>query len=54
MPLAAPLLLQVGDSRKVVQTGLAHEVNLRALDERTVAVAFDETSKIEDVDLLLK
>ncbi len=52
--LVALLLFQVGDSAAVLKAAAAHGVNLRALDAKTVTAAFDETTKLEDVDLLFK
>jgi glycine cleavage system pyridoxal-binding protein P len=44
----------VPDAAAVLATALKHEVNLRAIDATTIGVSFDETSQLEDVDLLFK
>ena len=46
--------IDVGDAAKVVAAGVAEGVNLRQLDASTVTVALDETTRLEDVDQLLR
>lgn len=36
------------------KAALAQGINIRVVDATTVAFSFDETSKLEDVDALLK
>jgi glycine dehydrogenase len=46
--------IKVGDAAKVVAAGVAEGVNLRQLDASTITVALDETTRLEDVDQLLR
>lgn len=46
--------IEVGDAAKVVAAGAAKGVNLRQLDASTITVALDETTRLEDVDQLLR
>eukprot|EP00897_Mesotaenium_endlicherianum_P003455 jgi/Mesen1/3137/ME000184S02202 len=43
-----------GSANKIVAAAVEHGCNVRKLDSNTVTVAFDETTSLEDVDLLLK
>ena len=42
----------MGDADKVMQQALKEDMNLRKLDDSTVTIALDETTKIADVDTL--
>lgn len=44
--------INVGDADKVLQQALKADMNLRKLDDSTVTIALDETTKIADVDTL--
>ena len=46
--------MQVRDAHAVHQAALAEHINLRVMDGSTVSIAMDETTKLEDVNLLLK
>lgn len=46
--------VKVGNADAVCKAAVAAGMNLRKLDANTVSVSFDETSKLEDVDALLK
>jgi glycine cleavage system pyridoxal-binding protein P len=48
------LLLQVPSADAVLSAGLAAGVNLRKVDSSHVGVSLDETTRLEDVDTLLK
>jgi glycine dehydrogenase len=48
------LLLQVPSADAVLSAGLATGVNLRKVDGSHVGVSLDETTRLEDVDTLLK
>jgi len=46
--------MQVTDSAKVQRFALDEQVNLRIIDATTVGVSMDETTKLEDLDVLFK
>jgi glycine cleavage system pyridoxal-binding protein P len=47
-------LLQVPSADAVLKAGLAAGVNLRKVDGSHVGISLDETTRLEDVDTLLK
>ncbi|KAJ9528359.1 hypothetical protein QJQ45_014338 [Haematococcus lacustris] len=51
--LQASAAAGVEDAAQVASQAQQHQVNLRVIDSHTVGVAFDETSSLQDVDLLL-
>eukprot|EP00878_Enallax_costatus_P002717 GHUV01002906.1.p1 GENE.GHUV01002906.1~~GHUV01002906.1.p1 ORF type:complete len:1040 (+),score=283.63 GHUV01002906.1:423-3122(+) len=48
------LTINVSDADKVVADGVAAGVNLRKVGDKAVGISIDETTKLEDIDLLLK
>eukprot|EP01026_Neomeris_dumetosa_P003920 TRINITY_DN1104_c0_g1_i2.p1 TRINITY_DN1104_c0_g1~~TRINITY_DN1104_c0_g1_i2.p1 ORF type:complete len:1060 (-),score=183.43 TRINITY_DN1104_c0_g1_i2:273-2987(-) len=46
--------IKVGDADKFVQAALKEEVNIRKFDAQHISVSMDETTTIEDVNLLFK
>ena len=46
--------LETQTSAEVIRLAEAHRINLRALDERTIVVALDETTSLADVTELLR
>ncbi|EIE25206.1 glycine dehydrogenase [Coccomyxa subellipsoidea C-169] len=46
--------IEVGDAAKFVAAAVVEGVNLRQLDASTITVALDETTRLEDVDQLLR
>lgn len=53
-PLPAASSLQVPSADKVLKDAAAQGMNLRKLDATTVGISLDETTKLADVDALLK
>jgi len=53
-PFFDTVAITVADAAAVGKAALAQGINIRVLDPKTVVFAFDETSKLEDVDTLLK
>jgi glycine dehydrogenase len=53
-PFFDTVRVEVGDAAAAAARAVAAGMNIRVLDASTVAVAFDETSTLEDVDALLK
>ena len=51
-PFFDTVKIDVGDADKVVQQALKEDMNLRKLDDSTVTIALDETTKIADIDTL--
>ncbi|KIY91697.1 glycine dehydrogenase [Monoraphidium neglectum] len=51
-PFFDTVAITVPSADKVVATALQHKVNLRKLDDKTVSISFDETTKLADLDLL--
>lgn len=51
-PFFDTVKINVGDADKVMQQALKEDMNLRKLDDSTVTIALDETTKIADVDTL--
>jgi hypothetical protein len=52
-PFFDTVSITVPSADKVIATGLKHKVNLRKLNDTTVSVSMDETTKLADLDLLL-
>ena len=52
-PFFDTVRITTGSSKDLVQRALDQGVNLRALDDETVTVSFDEVTTIADVDQLL-
>ncbi|KAG2495655.1 hypothetical protein HYH03_006255 [Edaphochlamys debaryana] len=48
------LTLKDGDADKYVKLALNEKMNIRKLSDKQVAIAFDETSSMEDVDALFR
>eukprot|EP00879_Flechtneria_rotunda_P015478 GHRR01016186.1.p1 GENE.GHRR01016186.1~~GHRR01016186.1.p1 ORF type:complete len:867 (+),score=288.87 GHRR01016186.1:388-2601(+) len=46
--------IKVDNADKVLATGVSAGVNLRRLDGTTVGISIDETTRLEDIDILLK
>lgn len=53
-PFFDTVKVKVGDAAAVAKTAVENGVNLRVLDPTHITISFDETSTLEDVDLLLK
>jgi hypothetical protein len=53
-PFFDTVRISVGDAAKVVAAAAAEGVNLRKLDDGTITVSLDETTKLADVDQLLR
>ncbi|GAX78132.1 hypothetical protein CEUSTIGMA_g5574.t1 [Chlamydomonas eustigma] len=53
-PFFDTVAITVPDARKVMEVAVAHGMNIRVIDAKTVGISFDETSTLEDVDGLLK
>lgn len=48
------ITINVSDAAKVLADGVAAGANLRKVGDKAVGISIDETTKLEDVDLLLK
>lgn len=53
-PFFDTVRIEVGDAAAVVSRAAAEGVNLRQLDGSTVTISLDETTRLEDVDQLLR
>jgi glycine dehydrogenase len=53
-PFFDTVRVEVGDAASVMQAAIQEGVNLRQLDSKTVTVAIDETTRLEDIDQLFK
>eukprot|EP00877_Chromochloris_zofingiensis_P000850 jgi/Chrzof1/10766/Cz05g11130.t1 len=53
-PFFDTVTVDVGNADKVIKAAIAEQINLRKLDASRVSIAFDETTKLEDVDVLFK
>lgn len=54
VPFFDTVKIKCADAKAVYDTALENEMNIRIVDSKTVAVSFDETTTLEDVDKLLK
>lgn len=54
LPFFDTVRINVGDADKIVQAAVQEGCNLRKLDSSTITVSLDETTRIEDIDQLLK
>ena len=48
------MCVNVGDASAIVEAGLKEQLNIRKLDASHITVAFDETTRLSDVDALFK
>lgn len=48
------LTINVADADQVLAAGVAAGANLRKVSDKAVGISIDETTKLEDIDLLLK
>lgn len=53
-PFFDTVCVHVNDAQKVCDLAVEHGVNLRKLSDTSVTIAFDETTQLSDVDVLLK
>lgn len=53
-PFFDTVRIDVGDADKVISAAVAEGCNLRKLNSSTVTVSLDETTRIADIDQLLK
>lgn len=54
VPFFDTVKIKCADAKAIYDTALENEMNIRIVDSKTVAVSFDETTTLEDVDKLLK
>lgn len=54
VPFFDTVKIKCADAKAIYDTALQNEMNIRIVDSKTVAVSFDETTTLEDVDKLLK
>ena len=54
VPFFDTVKIKCADAKAIYETALENEMNIRIVDSKTVAVSFDETTTLEDVDKLLK
>lgn len=53
-PIFDTVSVSVKDAAAVAELARQHQMNVRVLNPTTVSVAFDETSRLPDVDALFK
>ena len=53
-PFFDTVRVEVGDAASVIQAAVQEGVNLRQLDSKTVTIAIDETTRLQDIDQLFK
>eukprot|EP01018_Ginkgo_biloba_P023381 Gb_03208 [translate_table: standard] len=54
VPFFDTVKVKCADAKAISDVAVRHEVNVRVVDSKTITVAFDETTTIEDVDKLFK
>ena len=53
-PFFDTVSITVGDAAKIQALAVAEGANVRVIDSKTVGISIDETTKIEDIDVLFK
>ncbi|KAK9131136.1 hypothetical protein Sjap_011623 [Stephania japonica] len=54
LPFFDTVKVKCADAHAIAEAAYKHEINLRVVDSKTITVAFDETSTLDDVDKLFK
>mmetsp|Transcript_32983 Transcript_32983/g.72931 ORF Transcript_32983/g.72931 Transcript_32983/m.72931 type:complete len:1042 (+) Transcript_32983:156-3281(+) len=53
-PFFDTVSITVGDANKFMELALAEGLNLRKIDAKTIGISLDETTRLEDVDVLFR
>ncbi|KAK9099265.1 hypothetical protein Syun_026310 [Stephania yunnanensis] len=54
LPFFDTVKVKCADAHAIAEAAYKHEMNLRVVDSKTITVAFDETTTLDDVDNLFK